>query len=836
MAISFTGMINANVSPIEKEASAIEAIDTQAPAKSLENGLDEQELGVSPKTDPAKYLEKKLDQIAHAYQRSDFSLEHITQVINNNKKVTEKIDKKAVLEHIKSIRMLIAMILMRDLKTTAPTAERIQELVGYLQHITTAIEKLIASNLQTIEPLDVEKLQAITIKRGKTQLDEQKLDKDINELNRKIELLTNKSNNVGLTTLNKTYKSIEKFFQEKFGADGRGKYVVAGTLIGGFLSYYFLSRTDDDSLASLGIIGNGLTWIKNVPLRGTPIIGNARSIDAVKLNGEIVLGSDGKPLSKYVPSTGLITRIEELFTDKYKLFSLDPNTYQLWPLLFAPYAFHYIQKAVDKGKKTVASWGRTLRGDPEETTINGFNVEVFSDVNFDHFIGKEDLKTTFDSIIEYLLEPERFARTGSSIQHMLFCGKTRAGKTFFAKCVQGEAIKRAIEKNAKNKVIQMWSASPELITGTPGGLTSIISYFRYGQRTPTILFIDEIDMLNWQRDKDAENLSHALAALSGIDTSDRGAPVIVIGATNLPEHLDQALLQPGRFGKIVWFDYPSFEERMLFIAKELEKQGAFAINEDYLMTFAKETEGRSFEDLRLVITSALNRAKGRKETVNESHLEEAFDEEVRHIVYDNTLDLTDVQKQIVAAHIAGRSMITALCEPNNNISKATIRAITKSINEQSIFDKMNGAKDKSKNLIKEREIHEFGALFTLEKQMPGKSILTQEQREAKIKVMIAGLMAEKILFGNVSYSYNAKVMDDAFDIVLSMTCEGIDLSKLSQNEQNMFKEQARAHLKELQADVEAKLKNKEIALKKLIAELIESKTLFGEEIYAIIGQ
>ncbi|HZY92177.1 MAG TPA: AAA family ATPase [Thermoplasmata archaeon] len=125
------------------------------------------------------------------------------------------------------------------------------------------------------------------------------------------------------------------------------------------------------------------------------------------------------------------------------------------------------------------------------------------------------------------------------------------------------------------------------------------------ERAPCILFMDEIDAVAKRRDMyTADDVTPRLLSilLSEMDGIDKSAGVIVVGSTNKPDLIDQALMRPGRLDKIIYVPPPDFNERMEIIHVHLV--GRPVTNDVDLAEIAKKTERFSGADLANLVREA----------------------------------------------------------------------------------------------------------------------------------------------------------------------------------------------------------------------------------------
>jgi len=166
-----------------------------------------------------------------------------------------------------------------------------------------------------------------------------------------------------------------------------------------------------------------------------------------------------------------------------------------------------------------------------------------TNVSFDDVKGVEEAKAELQEIVMYLKNPAKFTRLGGKLPRgLLLTGPPGTGKTLLAKAIAGEADVPFFFSSG--------SQFEEVYVGL--GAKRIRELFEAAKKTsPCIIFIDEIDAVGGTRKlKDQSALKMTLnELLVQMDGFEENNGVIVIGATNFIESLDDALLRPGRFGK-----------------------------------------------------------------------------------------------------------------------------------------------------------------------------------------------------------------------------------------------------------------------------------------------
>ena len=177
-------------------------------------------------------------------------------------------------------------------------------------------------------------------------------------------------------------------------------------------------------------------------------------------------------------------------------------------------------------------------------------------VTFADVAGIDEAKAELSEVVDFLRDPGKYRRLGGRIPHgVLLTGQPGTGKTLLARAVAGEASVPFFSMSASEFV--------EAIVGV--GAARVRDLFKEAKKAaPAIVFIDELDAVGGSRvsgeggfsggnDEREQTLNQILTEMDGFDSS---TGVIVIGATNRPDVLDQALLRPGRFDRRVAVNPP----------------------------------------------------------------------------------------------------------------------------------------------------------------------------------------------------------------------------------------------------------------------------------------
>ena len=218
---------------------------------------------------------------------------------------------------------------------------------------------------------------------------------------------------------------------------------------------------------------------------------------------------------------------------------------------------------------------------------------------FNDVAGLEGPKTELREIIAFLKHPDRFQRLGGEIPTgVLLVGPPGTGKTLLARAVAGEADVPFFSITGSNFM--------EMFVGV--GASRVRDLFEEAKEaSPSIVFIDELDSIGRRRgagvggghDEREQTLNQLLAEMDGFEPHE---DVIVVGATNRPDILDQALLRPGRFDRRITVDLPTLQDRRKIL--EIHARNKTLASEVDLERIARGTPGFSGADLENLLNEA----------------------------------------------------------------------------------------------------------------------------------------------------------------------------------------------------------------------------------------
>ena len=338
------------------------------------------------------------------------------------------------------------------------------------------------------------------------------------------------------------------------------------------------------------------------------------------------------------------------------------------------------------------------------------------EVTFQEVAGVDEAVEELREVVEFLKTPEKFRVLGGRIpKGVLLVGPPGTGKTLLAKAIAGEAGVPFFSLSGSDFV--------EMFVGV--GAARVRDMFQQAQgRSPCIVFIDELDALGKTRgssvvgghDEREQTLNALLVEMDGF-TSNSG--VIVMAATNRPETLDPALLRPGRFDRHVLVDRPDVRGREAILKVHVKD---VKLDEEVdAQEVARITSGFVGADLaNLVNEAALLAARKGKPAVTMEEFNEGVERVVAGLEKKQRIINAD-EKQRVAYHESAHALV-AYSLPN-----------TDPVHKVSIIP---------------RGLAALG--YTMHRPEGDRYLVTQSELESRVQVLLAGTVAEEMIFDDVS--------------------------------------------------------------------------------------
>ena len=297
-----------------------------------------------------------------------------------------------------------------------------------------------------------------------------------------------------------------------------------------------------------------------------------------------------------------------------------------------------------------------------------FDEKLETKTTFEDVAGLEGAKEEVQEIVDFLKNPEKYTALGGKIpKGALLVGPPGTGKTLLAKAVAGEAKAPFFSLSGSDFV--------EMFVGV--GASRVRDLFKQAkEKSPSIIFIDEIDAIGRARGKsnfsgsndERENTLNQL--LTEMDGFGSNTNVIVLAATNRADVLDKALMRAGRFDRQIYVDLPDIRERKEIFEVHLKPlKKAKDLDTDFL---SKQTPGFSGADIANVCNeAALIAARNNKKAVEKQDFLDAVDRIIGGLEKKNKI-ITPEEKKAVAFHEAGHATVSWMLEHAAPLVKVTI--------------------------------------------------------------------------------------------------------------------------------------------------------------------
>ena len=337
------------------------------------------------------------------------------------------------------------------------------------------------------------------------------------------------------------------------------------------------------------------------------------------------------------------------------------------------------------------------------------------DTRFDDVAGVPEAAEELKEVIKFLKEPKKLTDLGAKVPNgVLLVGPPGTGKTLLAKAIAGESGVPFLSIAASEFV--------ELFVGV--GASRVRDLFdKAKEKSPCIIFIDEIDSIGRQRgsgigggnDEREQTLNQLLTELDGFSDN---SGIIVIAATNRPDILDSALLRPGRFDRKIEVMLPDLDGRKKILSvHSLSKPLS---NDVDLAYWATRTVGFSGADLaNLMNESAIHCERVEAKLISDIHIENALDKVTLGL--RTSIISSPNMKKIIAYNEVGRAIVSAAKNGIDSVDKITILPRSGYVGG---YTKLNPEDD-----------------------VISSGLISKKLLLSKIEIALAGRAAETIVFG-----------------------------------------------------------------------------------------
>lgn len=361
-------------------------------------------------------------------------------------------------------------------------------------------------------------------------------------------------------------------------------------------------------------------------------------------------------------------------------------------------------------------------------------------VSLDNWAGSPEVIEECMEVISYIDNKEKYENIGATMPRgILLEGPPGTGKTLLAKAIA----------SATNSTFLPIAASEfvELFVGM--GAARVRELFNTArEKRPSIIFIDEIDAVGRQRgaganqanDEREQTLNQLLYEMDGFQNN---TDIIIIAATNRKDILDQALLRPGRFDRLITVPLPDRSSREKILDYYLSKN---KLERPFDVTSISElTDGFSGAQLKnLINEAAIFSVRNNYTMIQERFIFDAFEKLLVGIIKKGSTYL-DSTKQRVAIHETGHALLSMYFNQYFIFQKASIQPTYNGAGGYTLFSEKPEIKD--------------GGLYT-------KDILKK-----RLIIMLGGKAAESIFYGKEFVSVGAvQDLNQANQLAKRMIC------------------------------------------------------------------
>ena len=364
-------------------------------------------------------------------------------------------------------------------------------------------------------------------------------------------------------------------------------------------------------------------------------------------------------------------------------------------------------------------FGNNMNND--KTLIKGENL---LNISLNSWAGSPEIMEECKEIISYLDQKEIYKKIGAEMPRgILLEGPPGTGKTLLAKAIASETNSTFISMSGSEFV--------ELFVGM--GAAKVRDLFASARaNSPSIIFIDEIDAVGRQRgagvnmgnDEREQTLNQILYEMDGFNNNEN---IVVIAATNRRDVLDQALLRPGRFDRIIKIpvpDKPSREKILQYYLESKPLEKPFNIS-----SIAELSDGFSGAQLKnLVNEAAIMSVKNNYTRIQERYIYDSFEKLVVGIIKQNATTSSSTKTR-VAIHETGHALLAIKFKKYFDFKKVSIQPT------------YNGAGGYT--------------LFTEKPEIKEGGLYTKDMLKKRLIVAMGGKAAEHICYGREDVSVGA---------------------------------------------------------------------------------
>ncbi len=414
----------------------------------------------------------------------------------------------------------------------------------------------------------------------------------------------------------------------------------------------------------------------------------------------------------YIDDPGFVPLLDKMGIEYYATEPPQPSVLGSIVSLILPFViflgfYYFISKKIAGQSQGVMSFNQNK----SKLVAEGETGVRFADV-----AGEDEAKAELEEVVDFLKNPQRYTDMGAHIpKGILLVGPPGTGKTLLAKAVAGEAGVPFFRMSGADFV--------EMFVGV--GASRVRDLFRQAkEKSPCIIFIDEIDAIGKQRsaggiggnDEREQTLNQLLVEMDGFDSR---TGVIILAATNRPETLDPALLRPGRFDRQVLVDKPDLDGREKILG--IHTRNMKLAGDVDLRKIAQASAGLAGADLANIANeAALLAVRAKRTEITQLDFENAIEKSIAGLERKSRV-LNENERKRVAYHETGHALTAFLTPGASPVSKISIIP------------------------------RGYGALgYTLQYPTEDRFLLSQDELLGNVDIMLGGRAAEEVTFGDIS--------------------------------------------------------------------------------------
>lgn len=747
-------------------------------------------------------IEKLKKSILMLARELDFTAETIAMLASSGSITVT--DKDATFKNILSFRQLLSTI-QRDVMVSYDIT-LLTNALNILRSLQEHIKNLVTNGLKEFPEVNVDTL----IKKSGSSASIEEMHTDIARLSQELSIVKKDAEETGIANWKKFYRKIAHKVEWLAKHNAHGKTAVCFTTTAALIYFWYRVTSSD-------VVHEGnRNWYQEAYATMRHYLGRYQINLTEELHGT-AFQTNIQP--------GCLTGIDALI-NQYTIGGLGLGSALFGPKLKELYA---------ENITPITNWISNIAYDAhcyckggiyhaQNKTRSHEKFLINPRFTFKDIVGYENLKTIGKELVEYINDPEKFQNIGLTPEKgILLYGPPGTGKSFFAEALCGE-VKAALKRNGRSEN-EFKFFNIKLSEIEEYGIDKILEWCN--TCAPCIMFIDEIDLLGLQRDRNPKRLYDFLTGLSGfLNEKDPKKQVIIIGATNKRENLDISLTRAGRLNKEVFLDYPTMEYRYQYLIKALENR----INPSLfdLKHIAMKTGDYTIEDLNKIINNALYKTRITGRALIQKDLDDVINNDLRKIAMHQEIDLPMQEQGILAVHMAGHTLARILFPTEQVMDVVTIKPVIEKAREQAVWQQY--FKNQSPGQI-------YGKIFTY---IPHDSLgnATKQSHINECKILLAGRIAEHVLLGttscNNSRTCSGTCKPIAFNIAKEIVLNGLVEEQLSKKRQAEIIEQAMQLIATFEKEITGIFEKQKTLITIFADMLIQQKTISQHDIFELL--